>query len=69
VVATLVLFGLTRGVGAETISAQRYQRARRTAVKQTGMPLATFPEECPYPQESTGSDPVIRMGSSQKIDV
>jgi hypothetical protein len=26
-----------------------YQRARRTAVKQTGLPLATFPEACPYP--------------------
>lgn len=30
---------------------QSYQRARRQAAKQTKMPLAVFPEECPYPFE------------------
>ena len=29
-----------------------YQRACRSASKQTGLPLATFPEECPYLLES-----------------
>lgn len=28
-----------------------YQRARRQAAKQTGMPLSVFPEECPYSLE------------------
>ena len=27
---------------------QSYQRARHGASKQTGLPLSTFPEECPY---------------------
>lgn len=31
---------------------QSYQRARRQAAKQTGMPLSVFPEECPYSLES-----------------
>ncbi len=30
---------------------QSYQRARRQAAKQTGMPLSVFPEECPYSLE------------------
>ncbi|MEM9275741.1 MAG: DUF29 domain-containing protein [Cyanobacteria bacterium P01_F01_bin.143] len=29
-----------------------YQRARQGASKQTGLPLPTFPEECPYLLES-----------------
>ncbi len=29
-----------------------YKRACRSAAKQTGLPLATFPEECPYLLES-----------------
>jgi hypothetical protein len=27
---------------------QSYQRARQQAARQTGMPLSTFPQECPY---------------------
>lgn len=30
---------------------ERYQRARRQAVKQTGMEISVFPEACPYPLE------------------
>jgi hypothetical protein len=30
------------------VLAQSYQRARRSAAMQTGQPLATFPETCPY---------------------
>ncbi|UHD18953.1 DUF29 domain-containing protein [Thiocapsa bogorovii] len=30
------------------VLAQSYQRARRSAAMQTGRPLATFPETCPY---------------------
>ncbi len=30
------------------VLAQSYQRARRSAAMQTGRPLATFPENCPY---------------------
>lgn len=39
-----------RGYPAEQLE-QSYQRARRQAAKQTGMPLAVFPEECPYSLE------------------
>jgi hypothetical protein len=28
-----------------------YSRARKTAVLETGLPAATFPETCPYSQE------------------
>lgn len=28
--------------------AQSYQRAKRSAVQQTGLPLSTFPDTCPY---------------------
>jgi Domain of unknown function DUF29 len=30
---------------------ESYSRARRQAAKQTGIGIATFPEECPYPLE------------------
>jgi hypothetical protein len=32
-----------------------YPRARRNACKETGLPLTTFPEDCPYtPEQITG---------------
>ncbi|WP_353812999.1 MULTISPECIES: DUF29 family protein [unclassified Moorena] len=30
---------------------QSYQRARRKAAQQTGMPVSVFPEACPYSLE------------------
>jgi hypothetical protein len=33
----------------ETLAAWAYPRARRDAAKDTGLPLATFPEVCPWP--------------------
>jgi hypothetical protein len=30
--------------------ASAYSRARKTAVLETGLPAATFPETCPYSQ-------------------
>jgi hypothetical protein len=40
---------LTRELPA--LFAWAYPRARREAVKDTGLPLATFPEVCPWPVE------------------
>jgi uncharacterized protein DUF29 len=34
-----------------TLAAWAYPRARREAAKDTGLPLATFPEACPWPLE------------------
>jgi hypothetical protein len=33
----------------ETLAAWAYPRARRDAAKETDLPLATFPEVCPWP--------------------
>jgi hypothetical protein len=33
----------------ETLAAWAYPRARRDAAQETGLPLATFPEACPWP--------------------
>jgi len=33
----------------ETASGRAYPRARRQAARETGLPLATFPETCPWP--------------------
>ncbi|MFB1486267.1 MULTISPECIES: DUF29 domain-containing protein [unclassified Thiocapsa] len=38
------------------VLAQSYQRARRSAAMQTGRPLATFPETCPYRLEEILDD-------------
>ena len=35
----------------ETLAAWAYPRARRDAAKDTGLPLATFPEVCPWTVE------------------
>ena len=35
----------------ETLAAWAYPRARRDAVTDTSLPLATFPELCPWPVE------------------
>ena len=33
----------------DTLATWAYPRARRDAAKETGLPLATFPEACPWP--------------------
>jgi hypothetical protein len=33
----------------ESLAAWAYPRARRDAAQETGLPLATFPEACPWP--------------------
>jgi hypothetical protein len=33
----------------DTLAAWAYPRARRDAAKETGIPLTTFPETCPWP--------------------
>jgi len=33
-----------------------YRRARREAAKETGLPLATFPDECPFTLEQITGD-------------
>lgn len=47
---------------AEAIG-QSYQRARRQAAKQTGMPLSVFPEECLYSLELVLQEDWLPSGS------
>lgn len=35
--------------GVDALAARSYPRARQDAAKDTGLPLATFPEVCPWP--------------------
>ncbi|NEQ96774.1 MAG: DUF29 domain-containing protein [Cyanothece sp. SIO2G6] len=38
------------------VLAKEYQRARRQAAKQTGLAIATFPADCPYPLDQLLED-------------
>ena len=43
--------GLCTRPAAQELAAL-YHRARRDAAEETGLPLTTFPEQCPWPLES-----------------
>ena len=40
----------------DALTAAEYPRARRKAAKETGLPLATFPESCPFTVEEITGD-------------
>ena len=40
----------------ESLTAAEYPRARRKAASETGLPLSTFPESCPFTMEQITGD-------------